>query len=110
MKRLIPVLLAALLVPQWAAAATAVAPYSLDEVAHLSCSEAWQKAGQSVDNAFGMIETMSVYLLQERNQTFPDNQETGKKFGLSIDQRCKSDPDQLMLNAVDAALREVSKS
>ncbi len=81
--------------------------YKFDKIAHLSCKEAWIQADKSVDKAFAMIETMTVYLLKQRTQQFPDDQEAGNKFGKGIDARCKSDPDQLMLSAVDGSLREV---
>lgn len=83
--------------------------YKFSDIAHLSCKDAWHQADKSVDKAFAMIETLTVYLLKQRQQQFPDNQESGNQFGKSIDTRCKADPDQLMLSAVDAALREVVK-
>ncbi len=89
--------------------AIAVPKYKFDKIAHLSCKDAWVQADKSVDKAFAMIESMTIYLLKQRQQGFPDNQEAGTQFGESIDKRCKSDPDQLMLSAVDAALREVIK-
>lgn len=54
-----------------------------------------------------MIETMTVYLLKQRQLQFPDSVEAGEQFGKAIDQFCRAAPDQLMLSAVDAALREV---
>lgn len=91
-----------------AAEAAPKAPrYSFQKVAHLSCKEAWQQADKSVDKAFAMIETMTLYLLKQRQLQFPDSAEAGEQFGKVIDQRCRADPDQLMLSAVDAALREV---
>lgn len=81
--------------------------YSFQKVAHLSCKEAWVEADKSVDKAFAMIETMTVYLLKQRQQQFPDNAAAGEQFGKAIEQRCNADPNQLMLSAVDGALREV---
>ncbi len=81
--------------------------YTFQKVAHLSCKAAWQQADQSVDKAFAMIETMTVYLLKQRQLQFPDSAEVGERFGKLIDERCRADPDQLMLSAVDAALRDV---
>ena len=81
--------------------------YSFQKVAHLSCKEAWVQADKSVDKAFAMIETMTVYLLKQRQLQFPDNAAAGEQFGKGIEQRCSADPDQLMLAAVDGALREV---
>lgn len=81
--------------------------YSFQKIAHLSCKGAWQEADKSVDKAFAMIEVMTVYLLKQRQLQFPDSVEAGERFGKSIDERCRADPDQLMLSAVDAALREV---
>ncbi len=91
-----------------AARAAPKAPsHTIQKVAHLSCKGAWQAADKSVDKAFAMIETMTVYLLKQRQLQFPDDAETGQRFGKAIDERCRADPDQLMLSAVDAALREV---
>lgn len=90
----------------WAAAPKAPR-YSFQKVAHLSCKGAWMEADQSVDKAFAMIETMTVYLLKQRQLQFPDSAEAGERFGKLIDERCRADPDQLMLSAVDAALRDV---
>jgi len=95
-------------VAQAAAEKPAKAPrYAFQKIAHLSCKDAWQEANQSVDKAFAMIETMTAYLLKQREQQFPDNAEAGQQFGKAIDQRCRADPDQLMFSAVDAALRDV---
>lgn len=82
-------------------------PYRLERIAHLSCKQAWIEADKSVEKAFGMIETMTVYLLKKRHLAFPNSQEAGQQFGQRIDQYCRADPDQLMLNAVDASLRSL---
>jgi hypothetical protein len=91
-----------------AADAPAKAPrYKFEKVAHLSCKQAWYEADKSVDKAFAMIEAMTVYLLKQRQVQFPNDRDAGSEFGKAIDTRCKADPDQLMLAAVDAALRQV---
>lgn len=83
--------------------------YRFVQVAHLSCKEVWIEANQSVEKAFGIIESMTVHLLKQRQHTFPNDKEAGQRFGKSIDKLCRSDPDQLMLNSVDIALREIKK-
>lgn len=90
-----------------AQAASKAPPYSFQKVAHLSCKDAWIEADKSVDKAFSIIETLTVYLLKQRQIQFPDNLEAGERFGKVIDEHCRADPDQLMFSAVDAALREV---
>ncbi|MCB5195846.1 hypothetical protein [Deefgea salmonis] len=79
---------------------------SLQDVAHLSCTEMWQESGKSVDKFFHAVETMAGYLLQSRDETFPDQLEAGKQFGERIDVACRKAPDQLLISAVDIALRE----
>lgn len=83
--------------------------YRFVQLAHLSCKEVWIEANQSVEKAFGMIESMTVHLLKQRQYAFPNDKEAGQRFGKSIDKLCRSDPDQLMLNSVDVALREIQK-
>lgn len=83
--------------------------YRFVQVAHLSCKEVWIEANQSVEKAFGIIESMTVHLLKQRQHAFPNNKEAGQSFGKNIDRLCRADPDQLMLNSVDVALREIKK-
>lgn len=81
--------------------------FAFEDIAHLSCVDAWANANKSVDDAIAMINALTAYLLAERSQTFPNSQEAGAAFGASIDRACKADPNQLFLAAIDSSLRQV---
>lgn len=98
-------LCAGLIIP--AAQAAEAEPYTVLNVAHLSCAQAWAQGGQSSEHRVAMIELLAGYLLTERRLRFPDDKASGQRFGRAIDRRCKSDPHQLLLSAVDASLREI---
>jgi hypothetical protein len=83
--------------------------YEFEDIAHLSCTEAWAAAEKNVDNSISMIETLLGYLLESRGQKFPDTKEAGAAFGAALDKTCKADPRQLFLAAIDSSLRQVVK-
>lgn len=83
--------------------------WEFEDLAYLSCTEAWAAAEKSVDNSISMIETLLGYLLESRGQKFPDTKEAGAAFGTALDKSCKADPHQLFLAAIDGSLRQVVK-
>ena len=90
-------------------AAPAVAEtYEFDELVFLSCEEAWAKSGESTDQVVEMIRVLTEFSLQKRELAVPeDREELSAQFGELIKAFCTVQPDDLLYNAVDKALRRL---
>jgi YmgD protein len=90
------------------AAAPAAGSYEFDELVYLSCEEAWAKSGESIDQVVEMIRVLTEFSLQKRELAVPEGrEELSAEFGELIKAFCTVQPDDLLYNAVDKALRRL---
>jgi hypothetical protein len=90
------------------APAAAEDAYEFDEVVYLSCEEAWAKSGQSTDEVIKMIRVLTEYSLTKRELAVPEGRaDLSAEFGNLIKAFCTAQPDDLLYNAVDKAIRRL---
>jgi hypothetical protein len=89
-------------------AAPAAESYEFDELVYLSCEEAWAKSGESTDQVVEIIRVLTEFSLQKRELAVPKGrEELSAQFGELIKAFCTVQPDDLLYNAVDKALRRL---
>jgi hypothetical protein len=81
--------------------------YRFEDIVYLSCQEAWEKSGRSVDEAFEMIRVLARFSIEKRSLALPDDEAVGGQFGDLIQASCTDEPDDLLFNAVDKSLRRL---
>lgn len=80
----------------------------IQEVAWMTCAEAWERAGRSDARAIGIVKAMAGYSLSRRGLALPDTREAGSRLGALIKERCAASHGELLLSIVDRSVRELA--
>ena len=98
---------AAALALSCAAPAQAGTKYAFEEIVYLTCAEAWELSGKDIDESFEIIRVLARFSLEKRQLAIPDDEKVGEAFGTLVKASCTVDPDDLLFNAVDKAIRRL---
>ena len=89
-------------------AASAQQTYTFEEVVHLTCAEAAAEIDNDADRLGAIVAPLAEYSLTKRSLTVPtDRPEIGQQFGDLLKAFCTAEPDSLLYNAVDRAIRRL---
>lgn len=91
-------------------ATSAVAEESLafEDVVYLSCEEVAERAGDDEEQILTMIRVLAEFSLDRRGLVVPEDRENlGLQFVDLIRAFCTAEPDGLLYNAVDRAMRRL---
>ena len=78
----------------------------LDRLAMLTCQETERLLVTQPGEASFAVEALSTHVLALRHLQLPDSERDGARLARRIRTHCRSDPQQLLLAAVDLSLRE----
>jgi hypothetical protein len=92
------------------AAGDTASPMPTDQLVTKTVHEAWVASGRNEDKFFDMVQQLATLSAQNRGITLPNTQEAGAKFGAWIKKEARKDPDQLLYDVVDRAVRYVGKN
>ncbi len=79
--------------------------YPLDQIVTATVHDAWLLSGKNEEAFFDIVEQLAQFSAQKRGLTLPDTAAAGRKMGLMIKTRAKTDHDQLLYAIVDQAVR-----
>lgn len=89
-------------------AALAQETYKFEDVVHLTCEEVAGIIGNDADRFGAIVQPLAEYSLAKRNLTVPEGRpELGPLFGDLLKSFCTAEPDSLLYNAVDRAIRRL---
>jgi hypothetical protein len=89
-------------------AVSAQQPYTFEDVVHLTCEEVAAEIGNDADRLGAIVAPLAEYSLTKRGLTVPtDRPEIGQQFGDLLKAFCTAEPDSLLYNAVDRAIRRL---
>lgn len=89
-------------------AALAQEAYTFEDVVHLTCEEAAAVIGDDADRLGVIVAPLVEFSLIKRNLTVPDDRPgIGQEFGELLKAFCTAEPDGLLYNAVDRAIRRL---
>lgn len=89
-------------------AVSAQQAYTFDDVVHLTCEEAAAEIGNDADRLGAIVAPLAEFSLTKRGLTVPtDRPEIGQQFGDLVKALCTAEPDSLLYNAVDRAIRRL---
>jgi len=84
------------------------ADFAFDDLVYLSCEEAWAKSGESTETTVEMIRVLAQFTLEKRALVVPEDRgDLSQPFGELIKAFCTADPQGLLFNAVDKAVRRL---
>ena len=82
--------------------------YTFEDVVHLTCEEAAAEIGNDADRLGAIVAPLAEYSLTKRGLAVPTDQpEIGQQFGDLLKAFCTAEPDSLLYNAVDRAIRRL---
>ena len=90
-----------------ASAAGDASPLPLDQLLTKTVHQAWVASGRNEDKFLAMVQQLAELSAQNRGITLPNTPEAGAKFGDWIKKESRKDPDQLLYDVVDHAVRYV---
>ena len=89
-------------------AVSAQQPYTFEDVVHLTCEEVAAEIGNDADRLGAIVAPLAEYSLTKRGLTVPtDRPGIGQQFGDLLKAFCTAEPDSLLYNAVDRAIRRL---
>lgn len=89
--------------------ASAQDAYKFEDVVHLTCEEVAAQVGENADRLGAIVEPLAAYSLAKRNLVVPEGRpELGQQFGDLLKAFCTAEPDSLLYNAVDRAIRRLA--
>jgi hypothetical protein len=89
-------------------AVSAQQAYTFEDVVHLTCEEVAAEIGNDADRLGAIVAPLAEYSLTKRGLTVPtDRPEIGQQFGDLLKAFCTAEPDSLLYNAVDRAIRRL---
>lgn len=89
-------------------AVSAQQAYTFEDVVHLTCEETAAEIGNDADRLGAIVAPLAEYSLTKRGLTVPtDRPEIGQQFGELLKAFCTAEPDSLLYNAVDRAIRRL---
>lgn len=89
--------------------ASAQDAYKFEDVVHLTCEEVAGQVGDSPERLGAIVEPLAAYSLAKRNLVVPEGKpELGLQFGELLKAFCTAEPDSLLYNAVDRAIRRLA--
>ena len=101
-------LAAAALLAMTASARAADDGDNLLDILYLSCAEAHQQVGEDEQKAVALVTEMTKYLIEKRGITVPEDRgDLSQAFGELVKAHCLSDPDSLLLSAIDRSMRQL---
>lgn len=90
-------------------AASAQEAYKFEDVVHLTCEEVAVQVGDNADRLGAIVQPLAEYSLAKRNLVVPEGKpELGLQFGDLLKAFCTAEPDSLLYNAVDRAIRRLA--
>ena len=72
-----------------------------------SVHDAWIMSGKNQATFFEMVTQLAALSAQKRGLQLPESEKAGERFGELIKQMAKADPDQLLYEVVDKAVKQV---
>jgi hypothetical protein len=92
----------------FSSAVSAQQTYSFDDVALMTCEDAATEIGNDADRLGPIVAPLAEFSLTKRGLSVPaDRPEIGQQFGELLKAFCTAEPDSLLLNAVDRAIRRL---
>ena len=92
----------------FAGAALAQQAYKFEDVVHLTCEEVALQVGENADRLGAIVQPLAEYSLAKRKLVIPEGRpELGPQFGDLLKAFCTAEPDSLLYNAVDRAIRRL---
>lgn len=89
-------------------AVSAQETYKFEDVVHLTCEEVAGQIGDNADRFSAIVRPLAEYSLTKRNLIVPEGRpELGPMFGDLLKSFCTAEPDSLLYNAVDRAIRRL---
>ena len=89
-------------------AVSAQQSYTFDEVALMTCETAAAEIGNDPDRLGPIVAPLAEFSLTKHGLSVPtDRPEIGQQFGELLKAFCTAEPDGLLLNAVDRAIRRL---
>ncbi|RQW28765.1 hypothetical protein EHS17_04870 [Rhodobacteraceae bacterium CH30] len=92
----------------WAAAPAPAAPGGLSADYMITCSEANEEAKTDAGFVSALVASMGNASVEARNLKITPSKDLDAKVVKAMGAICKKDPDGLLLNAVDSAMRSVA--
>lgn len=92
----------------FAASAMAEEPLAFEDVVYLTCEEVAERAGDDEEQILAMIRVLAEFSLDRRGLVVPEDRgNLGLQFVDLIRAFCTAEPDGLLYNAVDRAMRRL---
>lgn len=92
----------------FAASAMAEEPPAFEDVVYLSCAEVAERVGDDEEQILSMIRVLAQFSLDRRGLVVPEDRAgLGLQFVDLIRAFCTAEPDSLLYNAVDRAMRRL---
>lgn len=92
----------------FATSAMAEAPPVFEDIVYLSCEEVAARAGDNEEQILTMINVLAAFSLERRGLVVPEDYENlSLVFVDLVRSFCTAEPDSLLYNAVDRAMRRL---